>query len=291
MQDPQLQIAALDNGVSLAYDIAGAGPRLIFIHGAMGDWRSWDAQWGTFCTQFRCVRYSRRYNHPNANTMPSPHHSATQEAEDLRLLMQHLGWDDAILVGSSYGAFIALMLAAQNPQLCRQLALAEPPMMRYAALSDAGRQAEADFRARTIEPANAAFRRGDDVLAAQTMTGGINGQPAAALAPEAMARRLQNIRAMKMLALSSDEFPWITPAQLAGLSMPVLLMAGRQTAPIHAEIFRNVCQAMPQAQVQWIDNAGHGASRDNPEQFNQVVVDFLQQHHQQHHDHTYAHAA
>ena len=101
-----------------------------------------------------------------------------------------------------------------------------------------------------------------------------------------MARRLQNIRAMKMLALSSDEFPWIEPTRLAAISMPVLLLAGRHTAPIHAEIFRNVCHAMPQAQVQWITNAGHGASRDNPEQFNQVVFDFLH-----HHAHTHPHAA
>ncbi len=158
MQDSDLQIARLDNGVALAYDIAGAGPPLVFIHGAMGDWRSWDAQWDHFSAHFRCVRYSRRYNHPNTNDMPSPDHSATQEAEDLRLLLAHLGWDSAVLVGSSYGAFIALMLASTHPQLCRALALAEPPMMRYAARSDAGHRAEQQFRAR--HTASSVARRG-----------------------------------------------------------------------------------------------------------------------------------
>ena len=59
------------------------------------------------------------------------------------------------------------------------------------------------------------------------------------------------------LALSSDEFPWLPPERLAALPMPVLLMAGEHTPPIHAAIFRNVCAAMPQAEQVLIDGAGH----------------------------------
>jgi pimeloyl-ACP methyl ester carboxylesterase len=271
----RLPRARLPSGVELAYERAGHGPRLVFIHGVMGDWRSWDPQWPAFTEGFECVRYSRRYNYPNRNRMASPDHSALHEAEDLLGLLDHLGWSRAILVGSSYGSFTALALAVAQPQRCRALALSEPPMMRYAALSDAGRSAEARFRAETIEPANAAFRRGEDELAARIMTGGINGAASPVLAPAAMQRRLQSLQAMKMLALSSDEFPWIAPAQLAALGMPVLLMAGRDTPAIHAEIFRNVCAAMPQAEVRWIEAAGHANSRDNAPRFNHHVLDFL----------------
>ncbi|MCB2000004.1 MAG: alpha/beta hydrolase, partial [Rhodoferax sp.] len=109
--EPQLQRAALENGVELAYEIAGEGTPLVFIHGAMGDWRSWDKQWQPFTQRFRCLRYSRRYSYPNRNTMPSPDHSALREAQDLRLLLDHVDWQRAILVGSSYGSFTALALA------------------------------------------------------------------------------------------------------------------------------------------------------------------------------------
>ena len=203
---PTLQRARLPNGVELAYDIAGAGEPLVFIHGAMGDWRSWDAQWPAFTPRFRCLRYSRRYSHPNPNRMPSPHHSALDEAEDLRLLLDHLGWERVHLVGSSYGSFTALALAVAQPQRCRALALSEPAMLCYAQFSAAGREAEQAFRRTVIEPANAAFRRGEDMLAAQIMTGGIVGA-ARPVAPAAMARRQQNVLAMRMLALSSNEFP------------------------------------------------------------------------------------
>jgi pimeloyl-ACP methyl ester carboxylesterase len=272
-------IAHLPNGVELAYDTAGSGLPLIFIHGVMGDWRSWDAQWDAFTPHYHCVRYSRRYNHPNHNgSHTSPDHSALVEAQDLRLLLDHLGWRSAVLVGSSYGSFVALALATAHPQRCLALALSEPPMMRYADRSAAGRAAAQAFRANTIAPANAAFAQNNDEQGARIMTGGINGAAAAPLTPGALARRLQNIHAMKMLALSSDEFPLIAPQALAQLDMPVLLLAGRNTPAIHAEIFRNICTVMPQAEAVWLEGAGHATSRDQPEVFNQRVLTFLQQH-------------
>ena len=92
---------------------------------------------------------------------------------------------------------------------------------------------------------------------------------------EAMARRLQNVLAMKRLALSSDEFPWLEPQALAALPMPVLLMSGAATPAVHRAIFTEVCKAMPNAQVSVVAGAGHGVSREQPEVFNQQVLAFL----------------
>ncbi len=275
LESTPLQRALLPNGVELHYAEGGAGAPLVFIHGAMGDWRSWAPQWDAFCARYRCVSYSRRYSSPNANEMPSPDHSALLEAEDLGLLLDHLGWRQAILVGSSYGGFTALAFALAHPGRVRALVAAEPPMMRYAAMSEAGRAAEAAFRRDVIEPANACFRAGDDLGAARVMTGGINGSESSLNDGEAMARRLQNVRAMRMLALSSDEFPLLAPAALAALPMPVLLVAGERTQPIHDAIFRNVCAAMPNARTCRIADAGHASSRDQPARFNEAVLGFL----------------
>lgn len=272
-----MQRVELPNGVELHYERAGAGAPLVFIHGAMGDWRSWEAQWEAFTAHYDCVTYSRRYSFPNRNEMPSPHHSALDEAQDLRLLLDALGWQRAILVGSSYGGFTALALAVEWPECVNAVVAVEPPMMRYAELSEAGRAARAAFRQDTIAPANAAFRTGQDELAGRIMTGGINGKAAPAGTAEAMQRRLQNLRAMKMLALSTDEFPLLPPTKLATLEMPVLLLSGQETAPVHREIFANVCTAMPRAQARRIPNAGHGVSREQPRVFNELVLDFLRE--------------
>lgn len=265
----------LPSGVQLHTVREGQGRPLIFVHGAMGDWRSWAPQWPAFTAQFDCISYSRRYSHPNRNAMPSPDHSALHEAQDLLALMDAMALPQAVLVGSSYGGFTALALAVQAPERVAAVVAVEPPMMKYAALSTSGQAAAADFRARVIEPANAAFRRGEDALAAQIMTGGINGARDVVNQGPAMARRLQNLQAMKMLALSSDEFPWLAPEALAALRMPLLLVAGAQTQPVHRAIFENLCAAMPQAQQHWVENAGHGVTREQPERFNALVQSFL----------------
>lgn len=273
-----LRRLALPNGVELHGVVGGEGPPLVFIHGAMGDWRSFEAQWEAFTPHFTCITYSRRYSFPNDNPAISPDHSALHEAEDLALLLDALGWASAHLVGTSYGGFTALVLAVAQPQRARSLVAVEPPMMKYAALTSAGRAAAADFRTRIIEPANAAFRAGDDERGGQIMTGGINGAASAASTPQAMQRRLQNLRAMKALALSSDEFPWLAPEQLEALRMPLLLMSGADTQPVHAEIFRNVCAAMPQARQLRVPGAGHSVNRDAPADFNAAVLAFVQSH-------------
>jgi len=266
---------ALPNGVQLHTVREGQGTPLFFIHGAMGDWRSWAPQWQTFTSHFDCVSYSRRYSFPNHNPMPSPDHGALHEAQDLLHLMDAMGIEQAVLVGSSYGAFTALALAVQAPERVRAIVAVEPPMMKYAHRTPEGRAVAEAFRRNVIEPANAAFRAGEDERAAQIMTGGINGGRSAVNTGPAMERRLQNLRAMKMLALSSDEFPLLSPEQLAGLPMPVLLLSGQQTQPVHQAIFNNVCAVMPQAHHAWVDGAGHGVTREQAETFNRLALEFL----------------
>jgi pimeloyl-ACP methyl ester carboxylesterase len=285
-----LQRLVVTEGVELHAALGGQGEPLVFIHGVMGDWRSWSNQWPAFVARFRCCSYSRRYNHPNGNRMPSPHHSAVVEAQDLLGLIDTLGWERVTLVGSSYGAFVALALAVTHPQRVRAIVASEPAMLCYAEFSAQGRSTLEAFRRDVVEPANAAFRAGDDLLGARLMTGGIQGSGRAVTDPatptpasgqaraQAMARREQNVHAMRMLALSSNEFPLLAPASLAALPMPVLLLRGEHTPAIHAEVFHNVAAAMPQAAVQTIAGSGHSVPQDQPAAFNAAALAFLDTH-------------
>jgi pimeloyl-ACP methyl ester carboxylesterase len=270
-----LQCTRLPSGVALHHVQGGDGPPLVFVHGVMGDWATWAPQWPAFTARFACTSYSRRYNHPNGNTLPSPDHSALVEADDLRQLLDALHIDAAVLVASSYGAFVALALAVAQPQRVRALVAVEPAMLGYADFSPEGRAARADFERDVVAPANAAFRRGDDALGVTLMTGGIAG--AAEAQGEALQRRLRSARAMRMLALSSNEFPLLPPTALAALPMPVLLVSGAETPAIHRETFRNVVAAMPQAAHAIVPGAGHAVARDQPLAFNALALDFLRQ--------------
>ena len=265
----------LQGGIELNYVRAGSGPPLIFIHGAMGDWRACAPQWETFSARFDCVSYSRRYSHPNTNPMNSRQHNALVDAEDLEGLMNALGIEKAMLVGSSYGGFTALAMALRAPGRIRAVVAVEAPMMRYALRSEAGAEIANAFLETYAYPAREAFERGDDAAGVAMLTGGIVGKDANELPPKVMERRMVNAKAARSLALSDDEFPMLEPSELAGLTMPVMLVSGTETAPVHDAIFKAVAKAMPQASAHKVAGAGHSVAQQAPDVFNRLVLEFL----------------
>jgi len=273
--DLPLTPVVLPNGIELNYVRAGNGHPLIFIHGAMGDWRACAPQWEAFAARFDCISYSRRYSHPNPNPMESRQHNALVDAEDLEGLMDALGIEQAILVGSSYGGFTSLAMAIRAPERVRAVVAVEPPMMRYALQSEHGAAIAQAFLEASAYPARDAFERGDDAEGVAILTGGIMGKKREEIPPAIMERRMLNANAARSLALSDDEFPWLEPSDLAALPMPVMLLSGRQTAPVHDAIFKAVSAAMPRARAFKVDGAGHSVSQQASETFNRLVLDFL----------------
>ena len=272
----KLSSVSIGGQLQLSYKREGTGPTLIFIHGAMGDLRSWAPQWDAFSPRFDCISYSRRYSFPNPNPMNSRTHNALVDAADLEGLMDALSVEKAVLIGSSYGGFTALAMGIASAQRVSAIVAVEPPMMRYGEMRKEGREVVAAFRAKTVLPARDAFEAGDDELGVVLLTGGIAGKDVGDIPGAVMERRMQNIHAARSLSLSDDEFPLLDPEALANLSMPVLLMSGADTAPIHRAIFDGVCAAMPNAAVRIVENSGHSVSQAQSQVFNEEVLAFLE---------------
>jgi pimeloyl-ACP methyl ester carboxylesterase len=276
IEDEALQCLRLPSGVELHHVQGGRGEPLVFVHGVMGDWATWAPQWPAFTPRFACNSYSRRYNHPNRNAMPSPDHSALVEAEDLRQLLDALGLHRVGLVASSYGAFVALALAVAHPQRVRsprRHRAGDAVLRRLQRRGPRGavRPSERDVVEPQPTPPSAAATT---PWAPTLMTGGISAVPLRRRG-QALQRRLRSARAMRMLALSSNEFPLLPPAALAALPMPVLLVSGADTPAIHRETFRNLAAAMPQAARMVVPGAGHAVARDQPQAFNDAALRFL----------------
>ena len=272
----KLSSVSIGGQLQLSYKREGTGPTLIFIHGAMGDLRSWAPQWHAFSPRFDCISYSRRYSFPNPNPMNSRTHNALVDAADLEGLMDALSVEKAVLIGSSYGGFTALAMGIASAQRVSAIVAVEPPMMRYGEMRKEGREVVAAFREQTVLPARAAFEAGDNELGVVLLTGGIAGKDVGDIPGPVMERRMQNIHAARSLSLSDDEFPLLEPEALADLSMPVLLMSGADTAPIHRVIFDGVCAAMPKAEVRIVDSSGHSVSQAQSQVFNEEVLAFLE---------------
>ena len=277
----------LQNGIELNYVRSGSivkdngqtvnKPALVFIHGAMGDYRAFAPQWDAFSAAFDCISYSRRYSYPNNNALNTTDHNALVDADDLIALLDSLAIERAILVGSSYGGFTALAVAVNHPNRVTALVSVEAPMMRYAQADPDGAKIAEDFLKASAQPARDAFLRGDDELGVRLLTGGIIGINSTDVPDDVMQRRLVNLNGAKSLAISDDEFPLLEPEALAKLTMPILLLSGANTAPVHAAIFAAVCKAMPQAQSMIVEGSGHSVSQQASDSFNSKVLSFFNQ--------------
>jgi pimeloyl-ACP methyl ester carboxylesterase len=120
------------NGVDLHYDLTGnAGPTLVLVHGAWVDHTSWRLVAPVLAETHRVVRYDRR-GHSLSAGPDIRHGSREQHEDDLAGLIEALDLGPVHLVGSSYGASVALAVAANRPDLVRSVFAHEPPLVGVA---------------------------------------------------------------------------------------------------------------------------------------------------------------
>ncbi|MDE2779356.1 MAG: alpha/beta hydrolase [Chloroflexota bacterium] len=116
---------AVINGFRMYYETHGSGQPLVMIHGGLGG--------GEGCAQtmehhaealagsFQVISYDRRA--AGRSETPSDGYSIPNYAEDLRLLLDHLGVGPAHILGSSAGGPIALQFALEYPERTLSLLL------------------------------------------------------------------------------------------------------------------------------------------------------------------------
>src|SRR6476620_11271988 len=150
------------NGAELHYIEQGNGVAVIFVHVCREDYRVWQAQMQPFSERYHTVAYSRRYNYPNNRVVPRADYSAIVDADDLATLIKKLNLGPSHIVGVSYGADVALFLAARHPELVRSLVLSEPPLMRLLSELEGGKEIFNEFMSKVWEPAKRGFLIGPE---------------------------------------------------------------------------------------------------------------------------------
>jgi pimeloyl-ACP methyl ester carboxylesterase len=263
--------ARLRTGLSLHYVEKGRGPALVLLHGGMGDLGSWPMQLVEFSRFFHVIAYSRRHSYPNRNHSVSPTYCVHDDAEDLTAFLDYLGVNKVRLVGTSYGAYVALALALRQPARVDCLVLAEPPVHCCAPPAVFRR-----FMQDVWRPAALAFEHGRPRQALRHLTDGMWGEPVFDRLPSATMRAAaRNARAMQALTSSADPFPRLRREELRRLRLPILLIAGQHAAPIHRLVNIALARLLPHARQATIPHASHGSPRENPGAFNRAVLEFL----------------
>lgn len=116
-----MTIAKLQNGVEMYYEVHGEGESLILINGLKSDHTGWAPMLDMLKDRFQVILLDNRgVGQTKDDGQPF---MIKDMADDIILLMNHLGIESAYVAGHSMGGAIAQVLAHDYPEKIRKLFL------------------------------------------------------------------------------------------------------------------------------------------------------------------------
>jgi pimeloyl-ACP methyl ester carboxylesterase len=258
---------AMANGLEIAYQRAGAGPPLVFVHGAASDSRLWQPQLAALSDEFTVVAWDE----PGAGSssdLPAGFRLADY-AHCLAALIEAVGSGPAHVAGLSWGGTVALELYRHRPGLVGTLILADS----YAGWK--GSLPEAEVRSRVegaLEMLAAAPEQFDPTLPG-LFADGPPDEFVSLLEEVAAAVRPASLREQLLTMAEADQRDL-----LPHIAVPTLLIWGELDGRSPLTVARQFEQAIPDTQLVVIPGCGHVSNLEDPGRFNDAVREFCRAH-------------
>jgi 2-succinyl-6-hydroxy-2,4-cyclohexadiene-1-carboxylate synthase len=256
-------------GVALHVEVHGEGPAVVLGHGFGGSARNWGPQVRTLRDRFRVVVYDARGHARSDAPEAADAYTLDTLRDDLARVVDAHGDAPCAVGGLSMGAGVALGFALAAPERVRRLVLMAPPPLpdEHGAR---GRGWAADFAraidAQGLDAAGERFawgeRSGLDPAARRLVRQGFLEHP-----PHALAHTLRGVLD------AWPSFEAIAP-DLGALRVPTLLVVGDRDRPSRA-IARRLAEALPEATLEVVADAGHVVNLAARERVNALLADFL----------------
>lgn len=258
------------------YVLRGQGEPVVLVHGTLGDYRSWAMQVDVFAESYRTIAYSRRYHYPNPCRRVETDYSAALHADDLADLIAGLGLESAHIVGTSYGAYTALVLAARHPHRVRRLVLGDPPILPLLDSTSRGRQLHEEFLTEVWRPAGRMMQHAREEEGVRIFVDGVVGEGAYDRFPADVQQLiLDNASEFTVETSSSDFWAPFTCEDAAAVSAETLLLTGDNSAVMFGLIVDQLGRCLPTNTVRRVPQTSHEVTSDNPEAYNAMVLEFL----------------
>jgi len=264
-------VLATVNGIRMAYSDSGAGePVVLLVHGYPLNRSMWDPQLGVLRSIARVVAPDLRGFGASEAGPPGPL-TMDQHADDLAALLEVLEIRvPVVFCGLSMGGYVGFAFWRRHGERVGAFVLADTRAVpdtpegvarrhviaAEAELSQSSRPAIDDMLPRLFSPH---LPLGKGALPEQLTLGMMRGSSARAVADGA-----------RGLALRPDSVP-----DLPSIDVPTLVMVGEHdqlTVPADSEL---IASRIPHARLVKIDQAGHMSNLENPQAFNDALVDFV----------------
>jgi pimeloyl-ACP methyl ester carboxylesterase len=99
------------DGTTIAYDVAGDGPPVAFVHGITNRRQAWEPVTALLAGGVTCVRMDLR---GHGESSAAPEYSMLSLVGDVRAVLEELGLDDPVVVGHSLGGTVGAIYAAAH---------------------------------------------------------------------------------------------------------------------------------------------------------------------------------
>ncbi len=251
------------NGLNQYYERHGSGAPLLLLHGLGSSTRDWEYQIPAFAARYEVITVDVR-GHGRSEKPPGPY-SLPLFAADILALMRRLEIVPAHVVGISMGGMIAFQMAAQSPEAFRSMVIVNSaPELRLRTLAERLQAAQRMAIVRLL-----GMRRMGRFLAGRMFP-----RPEQAdIRRTFEARWAENDRRAYLEAFKAL-LDWSVAEALPRMDIPALIVAAEADyTPVETK--RAYAARMPRARVVVIPDSRHGTPVDQPQRFNQAVLDFL----------------
>ncbi len=246
----------------LALQRSGHGPAVVLVHGLGGTRHVWAPQAHSLEARFSVVRFDLR---GSGESVAREALSIDGWVRDLEAVIDTLGAAPVRLVGHSLGTLVAQHYTARHPQRVARLALLgvnrAPEDARRQTVRDRAQKVRADGMGAIVDSviasALSAHTREQSPGVVDTVRGLLAGQD-----PEGYARSCEAV------AASSG-------ADLARITCPVLLVAGRDDTVSPPAASQKMADELADARVIVLERCGHWMTLERPLEVTQALLEFL----------------
>lgn len=281
------------NGVRLHYVTAGRGPLMLFVHGFPQFWYAWHELLPVFArTHTVCAPDMRGINLSDKPEGVKAYH-VTQQIEDLRQLVRHLGFERCVLVGHDWGGACAWAFAARYPEMVERLVIINSPHpVPFArelkhnpaqrAASDYMRLLRSDKAERVLSENNFQRLAG---LFREWGSGGGSAADEATIArykeawarPGALTAGLNYYRASPLYPAAPGEDPGHLPElrpQDFMIRVPTLVIWGEKDSALLPGLLDGLEQCVPDLRIERIPQGSHWVIHEFPERVAELIRSF-----------------
>lgn len=259
------------NGITLNYQVKGAGPLVVMVMGTGSPGRVWELHQvpALVAAGFRVCTFDNRGIAPSSESAEGM--TIDDLVADTAALIEQLGDGPAHLVGTSMGARVAQELALARPDLVRKAVFlaGHGRLDQFQKTLSLGEH-ELDAKGIVLPPRYEAAVAAVMNLSPTTMADPVSARDWLDLFEFSGGAVSPGVRAQRKMDHDFDRVQ-----AYRGIRVPCLSVGFADDRMIPPYLSKEVADAIPGAAYQEIADVGHFGYLERPDVVNRVVVDFL----------------